>query len=154
MCGTYIYNGIFLSHQKEQIWVHCSEVDEPRACYTEWSKSEREKQIQDINAYIWNLEKWYWWTYFQGRNGDTDVVNGPVDSAGQGEAGWTEKVSLTYNTACVHAVAQLCPTLCDPMDRNPPGCSVHGILQARILDWVAIPSSQGIFQNQGSDSQV
>ena len=34
-------------------------------------------------------------------------------------------------------VTQLCPTLCDPMDSNPPGSSVHGILQARILQWVA-----------------
>ena len=41
------------------------EVVEPRACYTEGSKSEREKQILYINMYIWNLEKWYWWTYLQ-----------------------------------------------------------------------------------------
>ena len=33
--------------------------------------------------------------------------------------------------------------LCDPMDRSPPGSSVHGILQARILEWVAMPSSRG-----------
>ena len=33
-------------------------------------------------------------------------------------------------------VAQSCPTLCDPMDFSPPGSSVHGILQARILTWV------------------
>ena len=39
-------------------------------------------------------------------------------------------------------VAQLCPTLCDPMDCSPPGSSVHGILQARILEWVAISSSR------------
>ena len=38
---------------------------------------------------------------------------------------------------------QLCPTLWDPMDCSPPGSSVHGILQARILEWVAIPSSRG-----------
>ena len=42
--------------------------------------------------------------------------------------------------ACL--VAQLCPTLCDPMDCSPPGSSVHGILQARILEWVAISSSR------------
>ena len=34
-------------------------------------------------------------------------------------------------------VAQSCPTLCDPMDYSPPGSSVHGILQARILEWIA-----------------
>ena len=38
-------------------------------------------------------------------------------------------------------VAQLCPTLCDPMD-----CTVHGIFQARILEWVAIPFSRGSSQ--------
>ena len=45
-------------------------------------------------------------------------------------------------------VAQLYPTLCDPMDCSPPGSSVHGILQARILEWVAI-SFQGVFPTQG-----
>ena len=40
-------------------------------------------------------------------------------------------------------VAQLYPTLCDPVDRSPPGSSVHGILQARILEWIAIPFSRG-----------
>ena len=44
---------------------------------------------------------------------------------------------------------QSCPTLCDPMDCGPPGSSIHGILQARILDWVAL--LQGIFQTQGSN---
>ena len=38
---------------------------------------------------------------------------------------------------------QSCPTLCDPMDCSPPGSSVHGLLQARILEWVAMPSSRG-----------
>ena len=36
---------------------------------------------------------------------------------------------------------QLCPTLCDPIDSSPPGSSVPGILQARILEWVAISFS-------------
>ena len=39
-------------------------------------------------------------------------------------------------------VAQSCPTLCNSMDCNLPGSSVHGILQARILEWVAIPVSR------------
>ena len=38
---------------------------------------------------------------------------------------------------------QSCLTLCDPMDRSLPGSSVHGILQARMLEWVAISSSRG-----------
>ena len=44
---------------------------------------------------------------------------------------------------------QSCQTLCDPVDCNPPGSSVHGILQARIMEWVAISSSRGIFLTQG-----
>ena len=38
-------------------------------------------------------------------------------------------------------VAQLCPTLCDPMDYNPPASSIHGIFQARVLEWGAIAFS-------------
>ena len=52
---------------------------------------------------------------------------------------WTfggKVMSLLFNM-----LAQLCPTLCDPMDCNPAGSSVHGILQARILEWAATPSS-------------
>ena len=41
------------------------------------------------------------------------------------------------------SVTQSCPTLCDPMDCNPPGSSVHGIVQARTLEWVAISSPRG-----------
>ena len=39
-------------------------------------------------------------------------------------------------------VTQLCPTLCDPADCSPPGSSVHGILQSRTLEWLAMPSSR------------
>ena len=47
-------------------------------------------------------------------------------------------------SVCVHAKSlQSCLTLCDPMDYSLPGSSVHGILQARILEWVAMPSSRG-----------
>ena len=43
-------------------------------------------------------------------------------------------------------VAQSCLTLCNPTDCSPPGSSVHGILQARMLEWVAMPSSRGSSQ--------
>ena len=54
---VHIHNGILLSYKKECIWVCSNEEDEPRAYYTERSKSERERQISYINAYIWNLER-------------------------------------------------------------------------------------------------
>ena len=45
---------------------------------------------------------------------------------------------------CVHAKSlQPCPTLCNPMDCSPKGSSVHGILQARKLEWVVVPFSRG-----------
>ena len=55
----------------------------------QWSKSEREKQISyiGIDAYMWNLERWYWWTYFQGSNGDADIDNRLVDAVEEGEGG-------------------------------------------------------------------
>ena len=52
-----------------------------------------------------------------------------------------EKTTNRDNVLCL--VAQLCLTLCDPMDCSPPGSSVHGILQARILEWVSMPFSRG-----------
>ena len=58
---AHIYNGILLSHKRKWNWVIekwiCSEVDGLRDCHTEWSKSEREKQIPYANTYIWNLKK-------------------------------------------------------------------------------------------------
>ena len=46
--------------------------------------------------------------------------------------------------SCVLAKSlQLCPTLCNPLGCSPPGFSVHGILQARIPEWVAMPTSRG-----------
>ena len=49
---------------------------------------------------------------------------------------------------CVYvcSVAQLCLNLCDPIDCSPPGSSVHGIFQARILEWVDISYSRGSSQ--------
>ena len=47
-------------------------------------------------------------------------------------------------------VTESCPTLCEPMDFSPPGSSVHGILQARILEWVAITISRDL-PNPGTE---
>ena len=55
-----------------------------------------------------------------------------------------EDTHLSNICICVHAkLLQSCPTLCNCMDCSPPGSSVHGSLQARILEWVAMPSSKG-----------
>ena len=48
-------------------------------------------------------------------------------------------------------VAQSCPIVCDSIYYSPSGSSVHGVLQARILEWVAIPYAGGILLTQGSN---
>ena len=63
-------------------------------------------------------------------------LEGPPDLAG---------VGVAVLCVCV-LVTQSCPMLCDSMDDSPPGSSVHGILQASILEWVAIPFSRGSSQ--------
>ena len=50
---------------------------------------------------------------------------------------WTSCTQIIYFQS-VFKFAQLCPTLCDPMDCSPPGFSIHGMPQARILDWVEV----------------
>ena len=64
----------------------------PRAYYTEWNKSEKENQISYITAYICNLEKWYWWTYLQGRNRYADIEN----RCSRGRRGW-QKLKWQWN---------------------------------------------------------
>ena len=54
----------------------------------------------------------------------------------------TAHISDKYKCKMKAKVSQLYPTLCDPMDHSLPGSSAHGILQARILGWVAISSSR------------
>ena len=53
---------------------------------------------------------------------------------------WAKNSLSTGNNS---KVAQSCPTLCDPMDYSLPGSSVHGLFQARVLEWVAISFSRG-----------
>ena len=69
-------------------------------------------------------------------------VHSPVMRSGQ----WATRGSDMCHLQVL--VSQLCPTLCDPMDWSPPGSSVHGILQARILEWLPFPSP-GDFPDPG-----
>ena len=82
---VHIYNGILLWHEKEIVPFAETQMD--LEIVTEWSKSEREKQTWYINAYMWNLEKWYRRTCLQNRNRDTDIENIWI-SKGKGE--WAE----------------------------------------------------------------
>ena len=73
-----------------------------------------------------------------GKNGQSLILSG---SPGMAEGCWAQCVSVCV-CVCVW-VAQSHPTLWDSMECSLPGSSVHGILQARILEWVAIPFSRG-----------
>ena len=88
-----IHKGILLNYKKEHSWVSSIEVDVPRTYYR--VMSEREKQILYINAYIWNLERWYHWPYVTA--GDTDVKNRLLDYVGDGTGGMnSENSTETY----------------------------------------------------------
>ena len=63
---------------------------------------------------------------------------------------WTNNKFLLHSTGsyiqCIALVVQSCPALWDPMDCSFVGSSVHGILQARVLEWIAIPFFKASFQ--------
>ena len=73
-------------------------------------------------------------------------LNWSVDSSSPVPWPWGLMVLLTSSSYsylfCCCSASQLCPTLCNPIDCSPPGSSVHGIFQARILKWVAISFSK------------
>ena len=71
------------------------------------------------------------------------IVNWRGEDGALERSGWDQmQASLGVRAKLL----QSCPTICNPMDCSPPGSSVHGILQARILKWVAMPSSRGSSQ--------
>ena len=62
--------------------------------------------------------------------------------------------AFLFSSTSVHALLQMCLTLCNPMDCSPPGSSVHGISQARILEQVDHALLQGIFPTQGLNTRL
>ena len=60
---VHIYNGTLFNHKKEQSNAICSNMDGSRDCPSEWSKSDRKRQISYNIAYMWNLKKGWKWTY-------------------------------------------------------------------------------------------
>ena len=74
-----------------------------------------------------------WWCYLK------TLMLGKIE--GKMRRGWQRMRWLESITDLRAQSLQSCPTLCDPMDHGPPGSSVHGILQAKILEWVAVSFS-------------
>ena len=100
---VHIHIGILLSYKKEHVWVNSDEVDEPRTYPTEWSESEREREILYSNPCIQNLERWYQRIYLQGSSAEADIENRLMDT-GVGEEGkgemYGESNMETYILIC------------------------------------------------------
>ena len=73
-------------------------MDGPRDYHTEWSKSDRERQIPYDIAYMWNLKKWYKWTYLQNRNRATDVENKLLVTRGKRGEGINWEIGIDIYT--------------------------------------------------------
>ena len=89
-------------------------------------------------TWVWVSSGSWWWT---GKPG----VCSPSDCQESDMTEWLNWGLRTIVCLCGKSL-QSCPGLCNPLDCSPPGSSVHGILQARILEWVAMPSSTGSSQ--------
>ena len=88
----------------------------------------RELTFQDLGVVFWKSPFWG----FRWKSWDLPHLFLPS---------W-ERLGISTN-GCMHPQSlQSCPTLCDPVDCSPPGSSVHRIIQSRMLEWVAMPSSR------------
>ena len=103
-------------------------------------------QLKCLSDYITSLHKILWEFIFYWPTTGTCKMIQVLDSTHYSDS--TCDNSLPYSGHTRHAVAaaaarslQSCPTLCDPLDSSPPGSAVPGILQARILEWIAISFS-------------
>ena len=74
---------------------------------------------------------------------DREAWHVAVHGMAKSQTQLSDSTTTTIHTCVCVLVAQSYPPLCDPMDCSLPGSSVHGILQARILEWFAIPFSRG-----------
>ena len=137
-----------------------------------WDSPTSNLQGEVVGAECW-IQSWGRWFHQPGLQMETPVKAGPQSSKapsgfrrGDGSIpqgkhtgalclgptqtspvylfGWSWSVSSIIVVGVL--VTLSCPTLCDPMDCGPPGSFVHGILQARTLEQVAIPFSRGSFQ--------
>ena len=121
---VHIYNGILLSHKKMWIWVSCSEVDESRAHYTEWSKSERKPNIV------------YWCIYMESIKmalmnlfGSTVVKNLPASSGDVRDVGLIPGSGRSPGVGNGNLLQYSC--LENPMDGGAWRATVHWVSTAQ-----------------------
>ena len=107
------HDGISLHHRQEWNNALCSNRDGPR---DEWSINKTAKDKYHIISLMWNLKKWYKWIIYKQIHKTNFMI-----TKGEGGGGMNWKLTDTHFSS----VAQLCPTLCDPMDCSTPGLPVH-----------------------------
>ena len=105
-----------------------------------WRASDTERTKLDAEHGPWTWPRMSAWESHQLESKQASGW-GQRRTEGSGRVGFG--VPPTLKERKEREVAESCPTLCDPMDYSPPGSSVHGIFQARVLEWVAISFSRG-----------
>ena len=106
---------------------------------------------KSFNPFFFSEHLWLWWQedlesirrQYQGTISEDTSSRGHENLPPPSSWQTTASHPNLPESESENEVTQSCPTLCDPMDCSPPGSSVHGILQARILEWVAISFSRG-----------
>ena len=98
----------------------------------------RQLLLSSVGTY-WAPDVWV-----QARGGNAGAEKDKEDQVMKDLGLWDGYWQVSLLPFC--SVAKSCPTLCNHVDHSPPGSSAHGILQARILEWVAMPSSKGSSQ--------
>ena len=129
---VHIYKGILilLSHKKEHIGVSSNEADEPRAYYMLLLL------LLLSHPVVSNSVRPH-------RRQPTRLPR-PWDSQGKNTGVGCHFLLQCMKVKNESEVAQSCPTLSDAMDCSPPGSSIHGIFQARVLEWGATLPSQSL----------
>ena len=151
---THTHTGILLSHKKKWNWVICKEMDGTRDCHTESSESEREKQILHMNAYMWNLEKWYAAAAAESRQScltPCDLIDGsPPGSPVPGilQARTLEWVAMSFSNAWKwkvkvksHSLVWLLATLWTVAHQAPPSM---GFSRQECWSGVPLPSPRKV----------
>ena len=138
--GVYLHNATLLSKKEEPLPVHAMTWVNLRN-YVEWKDPEKKDYIECGSIHMKFLQKANLWRH----KADQCLLR---DGGGSGQ--WLHMgTTFLFEVMKVKVLmGQLCPTLCNPMDYSLPGSSVHGIFQARILEWVAIPFSRGSSQSR------
>ena len=131
MWDIYIYNEILLSPKKERNWAFGRDVDGPRDCHTEWSKSERENSYYIVMHLCGTWKDWWTFTFMTRVSGQSiHALTGLLRNPPPATCIFLTVSPQTQDLFYLHwlqfsSVAQLCLTLCDSMGCSIPGFPVH-----------------------------